>query len=92
MQELDPQAAEALERARQADGRVERDQGAPLGVDEDGLELASFGQGAVVQGQQGLVRDVRAGGGRVPVVLAQEGGVVVTVEEGIGLRSGERER
>lgn len=49
------------------------------------LDLARFGQRRVQQGQQRLVRDVGAQGGRVAAVLAQKSGVVVAVEQDVGL-------
>ena len=49
------------------------------------LDLARFGERAVEQGEQGLVRDVRAQRRGVARVFAQERRVVVAVEQYIGL-------
>ena len=85
LQQLREQPAEALERAREPDGRADPHHDVLRGRDIEGLDLPGLGQRRVEQRQQGLVRDVRAGARRVTAVPAEEGGVVVAVEEDVGL-------
>ena len=88
LQQLREQAAEALEGARQPHGRVYAHDDVFGRREVQRFYLPGLGQGGVEERQQGLVGDVRAGAGGVAAVPAEERGVVVAVEEDVGLCGG----
>lgn len=82
MQQLDHQTGEALK------GSGDTDRGRDLNEDTLGsmdvnLELASFVDGRVQQGEETLVGDVRSGITDVPVHLPHDTDMLIAVKEGI---------